>query len=166
MVLGLFNKNSKHKVLTFERVYSAPIDKVWQAWTDPEQVKQWWGPEGVLVPECIIDLRVGGQVRIVMEAGESMGKYQGTRWPLDGTFTEINAPHSFSYEAKSWTEGEEDKSTIDQINTLKLTADGESTKMLFTVTIVKVGPGAKMAAFGMKFGYKAQFDKLSKLLDK
>lgn len=32
------------KEVEFERTYDAPIAKVWQAWTDPESLKKWWGP--------------------------------------------------------------------------------------------------------------------------
>ena len=42
------------------RVLEAPRDKVWQAWTDTEHLKQWWGPKGFVVTHCKIDLRPGG----------------------------------------------------------------------------------------------------------
>jgi uncharacterized protein YndB with AHSA1/START domain len=77
------------KTVEFERTYDAPVDKVWDAWTDPEKLKQWWGPNDVTIPECEVDLRVGGRIYIVMEAGEAMGPIKGTRWPMDGKFTEI-----------------------------------------------------------------------------
>ena len=70
------------KEVKFEREFEAPIQKVWQAWTDPEQLKKWWGPNDVTIPECEVDLKVGGKIRIVMEASEAMGEYAGTRWPM------------------------------------------------------------------------------------
>lgn len=81
MSLQLFRKTQEH---TFERTYAAPIADVWRAWTEPELLRQWWGPEKTTIAECEVDLRVGGQVRIVMVAGEGMGKYAGTRWPRTG----------------------------------------------------------------------------------
>jgi uncharacterized protein YndB with AHSA1/START domain len=36
----------------FERVYDASPETVWKAWTDPEMLKQWWGPDNVSIPEC------------------------------------------------------------------------------------------------------------------
>ena len=104
MMLPLFKKE---KELRFERTYRAPIDAVWKAWTQPELLRGWWGPDKTTIPECEADLRVGGRIYIVMEAGEGMGNYQGTRWPLEGTFTHIEPPHRLVYEARSWTEGEE-----------------------------------------------------------
>jgi uncharacterized protein YndB with AHSA1/START domain len=161
MILQLFRKN---KELTFERTYAAPIADVWEAWTRPELLRQWWGPEKTTVPDCEVDLRMGGRIFIVMEAGEGMGKYQGTRWPLEGTFTQVEAPRRLAYEARSWTEGEQDTTTIEHVNELVLTEDGDRTVVNLRVNINEIGPGAKMAAFGMKWGYKAQLDKLEALL--
>lgn len=155
----------KKRELTFERTYAAPIDAVWKAWTQPELLRQWWGPEKTTIPECEVDLRVGGRIYIVMEAGEAMGKYAGTRWPLEGTFTQIEQPHRLAYEARSWTEGE-DTSHIDHLTELELSEDGDKTALDLRISINEIGPGvkAKLAAFGMKWGYKAQLAKLETLL--
>ena len=157
MILQLFKKT---KELTFERTYEAPVAEVWAAWTRADLLRQWWGPEKTTIPECEVDLREGGRLRIVMEAGEGMGRYQGTRWPMEGTFTTIDEPHRLVYEARSWTEGEEDTSTIEHVNELELSAQGETTVLNLRITITDIGSKAKMAAFGMKWGYKAQLDKL------
>ena len=42
------------------RVFDAPRAKVWQAWTEPARLKQWWGPKGFKVHTCKLDLRPGG----------------------------------------------------------------------------------------------------------
>jgi uncharacterized protein YndB with AHSA1/START domain len=161
MILQLFKKS---KELRFERTYQAPLQTVWAAWTQPEMLRQWWGPEKTFVPECRIDPRVGGEIYVVMEAGEAMGKYQGTRWPMAGTFTRIDVGSGLSYDARSWTEGEEEDSTIHHTNDLTITERDGATTVVLHVVITKIGPKAKMAAFGMKWGYKAQLDKLEKYL--
>jgi len=46
--------------LTISRLIDAPPELVWEAWTDPEYVKRWWGPKGFTSPKCSIDFRVGG----------------------------------------------------------------------------------------------------------
>src|SRR6267378_2706264 len=46
--------------LVITRVFDAPREQVWNAWTDPEQFKKWWGPEHFTAPVSEIDLRVGG----------------------------------------------------------------------------------------------------------
>ena len=52
--------------LHFVRTYAAPRQLVWDAWTDPDQMAQWWGPRGVSTPrESIeLDLRPGGVMRV------------------------------------------------------------------------------------------------------
>ena len=162
MILQLFSKTQEH---TFERTYAAPITDVWQAWTDPALLKQWWGPEKTTVPECEVDLRVGGQIHIVMEATAEMGKYAGTRWPLQGTFTRVEEPHRLTYTATSWTEGEEG-ATINHVNDVELTPQGDNTVVHLRINVTEIGSGlkARLAAYGMKWGYNAQLDKLDALL--
>jgi uncharacterized protein YndB with AHSA1/START domain len=160
-MLQLFKKT---KTLDFERTYAAPADTVWRAWTDASLLRRWWGPDKTTVPECEIELRVGGRIHIVMEAGPEMGKYAGTRWPMTGTFTRIDAGAALAYDARSWTEGEEEGTTIEHTNEVTFTEQGGATVVRLHVTITGIGPKAKMAAFGMKWGYKAQLDKLEQLL--
>ena len=161
MVLQLFKKT---KQLDFERSYPAPPVTVWQAWTDADMLRRWWGPDKTTVPDCEVDPRVGGSIHIVIEAGEAMGKYQGTRWPMAGTFTLVEPQRRLTYDARSWTEGDEDTTTIEHTNDVTFTESGGTTVVRLTVTITRIGPKAKMAAFGMKWGYKAQLDKLDHLL--
>lgn len=52
--------------LTLERVFDAPRDVVWAAWTEPEQLKQWWCPRPWQTPYAEIDLRPGGVFHTVM----------------------------------------------------------------------------------------------------
>jgi uncharacterized protein YndB with AHSA1/START domain len=48
------------KPFVITRVYDAPRTRVWKAWTDPEALKSWWGPQGFKVHTCRVDLRPGG----------------------------------------------------------------------------------------------------------
>ena len=47
--------------LTLERLFDAPRDLVWRAWTDPEQLRKWWAPKPYETAECEMDLRPGGK---------------------------------------------------------------------------------------------------------
>lgn len=152
------------KVVEFERTYDAPAAKVWQAWTEPEQLKRWWGPDNVTIPECEIDLKVGGRIYIVMQADESMGEYAGTRWPMDGKFTKIEPEKELVYEVKAWTEGDEEGTTLEQVHELKFSDEDGRTKITLKVTLNKIGPKAGMAVEGMQYGFNQQFDKLEKYL--
>ena len=56
--------------LVFTRVFNAPVETVWQAWSNPEYVQQWWGPNGFTCPSASIDFRVGGTSLLCMNAPE------------------------------------------------------------------------------------------------
>jgi len=70
--------------LNLVRHYPVAPEKVWRAWTDPQAVRQWWGPgpgEPVAVAE--LDVRVGGRFRIVF------GGAKGTDHEVQGTYEEV-----------------------------------------------------------------------------
>ncbi len=54
--------------LVVERVFDAPRELVWRAWTEPEHFMRWYGPKGFTVPTCEIDFRVGGRRLIGMRS--------------------------------------------------------------------------------------------------
>jgi uncharacterized protein YndB with AHSA1/START domain len=152
------------KELVFERTYDASPETVWQAWTNPEMIKQWWGPNNVTIPECEVDLRVGGKIYIVMEAGEAMGPYKGTKWSMLGKFTVVESNAKLSYTAKGWTEGQKEETIIDQTTELTITEDSAKTKIKIIVAIYNTGPKAGMAVQGMQHGFTQQLDKLNDFL--
>jgi len=60
--------NLEKRDLVITRVFDAPIELVWKAWTDPEYVTRWWGPTGFTSPTCKIDFREGGKYVFHMRA--------------------------------------------------------------------------------------------------
>jgi uncharacterized protein YndB with AHSA1/START domain len=56
------------KPFEITRVFDAPRDRVWKAWTEPERLKRWWGPKGFTVHTCKVDLRPGGTFLYGMKA--------------------------------------------------------------------------------------------------
>jgi uncharacterized protein YndB with AHSA1/START domain len=68
------------------RVFDAPADLIFKAYTTPELIKRWWGFETSEWLVCDVDLRVGGQWRyVIRERGHEVG--------FHGEFREINRPH-------------------------------------------------------------------------
>jgi uncharacterized protein YndB with AHSA1/START domain len=63
--------------LVLDRVLKAPIERVWRAWTDAEQLKQWWCPRPWTTPEAVIDLRPGGRFYTRMEGPDGEGASGG-----------------------------------------------------------------------------------------
>jgi uncharacterized protein YndB with AHSA1/START domain len=68
------------------RTLDAPRDLVWNAWTQPEHLRQWWGPKDFKVVACDIDLRPGGVFHYGLQAPD--GNTMWGKW----TFREIKAP--------------------------------------------------------------------------
>jgi uncharacterized protein YndB with AHSA1/START domain len=156
------------KEVVFEREYDASPEEVWRAWTEAEMLKEWWGPDNVIIPECEVDLRAGGEFYIVMEADEGMGQYKGTRWPMLAKFTIVQPKSKISYDAEAWTEGQNKEETmINQTTELTLTPEGQDkTKLKLRAVVHSTGPGAKMAIEGMQYGFTQQLEKLNKFLKK
>ena len=75
------SKAPMEEALVITRVFDAPREVVWKAWTDPELVKHWWGPQYFTAPVVNIDLRVGGRYLYDMRSPDghdfwSTGTYQ------------------------------------------------------------------------------------------
>lgn len=69
--------------LVVTRVFDAPVEHLWQAWSDPEYVMQWWGPEGFTSPLAHMDFREGGTSLVCMRSPAfETGTYSlvGGRW--------------------------------------------------------------------------------------
>ena len=59
--------NVSRDAVVIERCFDAPVDLVWQMWTDPEHFKAWYGPDGATIPVAKMDVRVGGTRLVCME---------------------------------------------------------------------------------------------------
>ena len=82
--------NASRKVqpvsLQVSRVFSAPRETVFKAWSSAEHVKRWFCPDGYSVPEATVEMRAGGRFEVCMRSPEGM-----EHW-TKGTFTEVVAP--------------------------------------------------------------------------
>jgi len=63
--------NTRDLIIT--RVFAAPVDLVWKAWTDPEYVMRWWGPDYFTSPSAKMDFREGGTSLVCMRAPKDFG---------------------------------------------------------------------------------------------
>jgi uncharacterized protein YndB with AHSA1/START domain len=61
---------AKKRDLVVTRLFDAPLSLVWQAWSDPEYVMQWWGPEGFTSSLAQIDFREGATSLVCMSSPE------------------------------------------------------------------------------------------------
>jgi uncharacterized protein YndB with AHSA1/START domain len=68
--------NASPDAVVIERSIDAPVNLVWQMWTDPEHFKAWYGPAGAVIPVAKMDVRVGGTRLICMEVQSPNGPMQ------------------------------------------------------------------------------------------
>jgi uncharacterized protein YndB with AHSA1/START domain len=129
---------------TITRVYEAPRELVWRAWTDPEHMAAWFGPRGITTPRSTItvDLRPGGAFEFTMVSDDD-----GTEYPSGGTFVEVQAP-----ERLVWRDRD-----IDLLVTVTFSDLGDRTEMTCHV----VGETGGAEAYD---GWSTMFDKLGELV--
>ena len=84
---AVFTFPTDHEIL-ITRVFDAPADLVFDAWTMPDLVKRWWAGDRGVVTEATVDLRIGGRWRWVMVANG------GFEVSFSGEFLEIERPAS------------------------------------------------------------------------
>jgi len=71
----IISKKIEVHSLVITRLFDAPIDKVWKAWTDAEYAMKWWGPKGYTSPSAKIDFKVGGKYLLCMRSPEGKDFY-------------------------------------------------------------------------------------------
>ena len=139
--------------ITIRRVYDAPRRLVWDAWTDPEQLAQWWGKRGWSTPASSIalDLRPGGVFRLT-----SISDEDGTQMPMEGVFREVVEPERLVFEEpaeEAWHGG--------AVSTLTLTDLGDGrTEMVLRATVHASDDLRRTAEAGMN----SALDRLAELL--
>lgn len=70
---GFMIDTSKTYDVVVTRVFDAPVEQVWKAWSESDQVMRWWGPTGFTSPLAKMDFRVGGKSLVCMRAPKEFG---------------------------------------------------------------------------------------------
>ena len=116
-------RSSPATTLRLTRTFAAPRKKVFRAWTEPEALKKWWGPEGYATPLAEVDLRVGGRYRLGMRKLP-----KGNLFYLVGTYREVRPPEKLVY---TWVwEGQPDLG--ETLVTVEFRDLGDATEVVLT----------------------------------
>lgn len=142
--------------VTLSRVYDAPREVVFGAWTDPEQLACWWGPKMFTNPVCEVDARPGGQLRIVMRGPD------GSDYPMRGEFREVLAPERLSF--TSMALDAQGATVIDGFTTVLFAAEGGKTRLTVIARGKALAPVAIQYLQGMEMGWSMSLEKLAELL--
>jgi uncharacterized protein YndB with AHSA1/START domain len=112
---------SSEHTLRMSRVFDAPREEVFRAWTDPVELARWWGPGEFTCPQADVDLRPGGAYRLVMQPAE------GEAMVLGGTYRDVQPPERLVYTWK-WESGWPDPTEL--VVTVEFRDLGERTEVL------------------------------------
>ena len=91
------SQHSKNNEIHLVRFYDASLSAVWNAWTDPVQAAEWWGPRGFTITNHHKDLRVGGQWHYTMHGPAIEGK-EGVDYPNIATYLEVEKEAKLVYD--------------------------------------------------------------------
>jgi len=138
--------------IVMTRVFDAPRELVFEAFTKPELLTRWFGPHGWSLVVCEVDVRVGGTFRFVLRGPD--GKDMGMR----GVYREIVAP-----ERSVHMESFDDYPGESQVTTVLSENDGKTT---LTVTVLYHSKEVRDIVInsGMEHGAAESYDKLAELL--
>jgi uncharacterized protein YndB with AHSA1/START domain len=154
----------KSEALIIERIFDALRAKVWKAWSDPDQVKRWWGPKDFTAPFVQIDLRVGGKYLYCMRSPEGKD-YWGTGIYLEIVPLEkIVATDSFADEKGNVVPAANYGMIGDWPLELTVTVTFEDQDKKTKMTLYHVGLPAGENRDMCREGWNQSFDKLAKSL--
>ena len=137
-------------MLRIERTFAAPAEEVFDAWTSPEVMRRWFHPAPDWdTPDAMVDLRVGGKVRVVMRRPD------GREMEAQGEYTLIDRPRRL---VSTWTFGD-DPSNEQLIELFFAESEGST-----TVVMVNSGISTDDRRNAQDSGWRGCLDELERVL--
>ena len=134
------------------RIFDAPRELVFKAWTDPKHMIRWWGPHRFTNSACEMDVRVGGTWHIVMRGPN------GVDYPCRGVYREI-----VELERLVFTNNAEDTAgnlLLEGLTTVTFEDYGGKTKLTLQTRAVGLVPDAPSMLAGMEMGWTQSLERL------
>ncbi len=135
------------------REFDAPRELVFQAWTDPKHLAQWWGPKGFTNPVCEWDVRPGGKIYDVMRAPN------GDRYPMGGEFREIVPPEKLVFACGALDENGD--LLFEFLHTVTFTGRKGKTKLTMHSRVTMTTAGANRYIGGFETGMTLSLERLA-----
>jgi uncharacterized protein YndB with AHSA1/START domain len=155
MPTATFTLNKNKLEVEIERVFNAPIEKVWKAHFDPELVTQWWGPRFLETKVETLEAKKGGKWRIL-----HLEKEGREHW-FSGEFKVVDAPHKF---VRTFVYEPASDHVITETTYLESTPDGR-TKLRTISKFPSEEALNGMVNSGMEFGARESLERLSELVE-
>jgi uncharacterized protein YndB with AHSA1/START domain len=138
------------------RMINAPVDRVFDAWIDPVQLAQWWGPRGFTNPVCEVDPRPGGKMRIDMRAPD------GTVYPMIGVIEIVERPRRLVFTSAALDK--DGKALFEVLTTVTFSELSGQTEVTVWAKASKVSGIAAQYLTGMNEGWNQSLDRLGELV--
>lgn len=149
------------RTLTTTRLFDAPRELVFKAWTDQKQLAQWFPPDGFSA-DCELDVRPGGSLRIDMKGEDpALGpEFVGKVFPGKGVYKEVvaNERLSFTFDAPA------EEGVLSLLMTVLFESQGRKTKLTIHQTADTVAAYDDLIKIGASEGLRQSLDKLTLLL--
>lgn len=138
--------------LVITRIINAPRELVFDVWTNPEHVRQWWSPKGFTNPVVDWDAKPGNSLLVHMKGPD------GVIYPMDGEFVEVIRPEKLVLIAGALNN--EGKRMFEVLTTVTFEDIGGKTKLTLSASPSKITPEAAQHLAGMSIGWSQSLDKL------
>ncbi len=148
-------EKDKSSEIRITRVYDAPVKAVWEAWTDPAQVAQWWGPRGFTLTTHSKDLRAGGNWTYTMHGPD------GVDYPNTTHYLEVEKYSKLVYDHGA----NDDQPALFRVTVLFSESKGK-TKMEMSMALPTPEAAEETRKFIKKAGGDATWDRLAEYLAK
>ncbi|MDQ6703478.1 MAG: SRPBCC domain-containing protein [Pseudomonadota bacterium] len=149
-------ENVAKREVVITRVFEAPREFVFKAWTDPKHMARWWGPMGFTNPICELDARVGGAWRIVMRSPA------GIEYPCGGVYREMVDPERLVF--TNIATDNEGNPVLDGLTAVIFAEHGGKTKLTLQTRAVAVVAHAAAHLEGMEAGWTQSLERLAEEL--
>jgi uncharacterized protein YndB with AHSA1/START domain len=146
---------SKSNEIKIIRVYDAPVEAVWDAWTDPEQVARWWGPRGFTLTTHSKDLRPGGHWTYTMHGPD------GTDYPNSTFYHEVEEHKKLVYDHGA----NDDRPPLFRVTALFAETNGKTT-LDMTMALATPEAAEETRKFIKAAGGNSTWDRLAEYLEK
>jgi uncharacterized protein YndB with AHSA1/START domain len=139
------------------RIFDAPRERVFEAWTRAEHLEKWFGPKGFVITDCESDPRPGGVFRLCMRA-----PWGGAYWAR-GEYREVVPPERLVIACT--LDDELGTSRLEEIINVAFEQSGSRTRLLLNSTARGVGAAAAKMLAGLQKGWTQTVDRLGVLLN-
>ena len=145
------------KQMQVVRFFNAPVDLVFQMWTNREYLERWWGPENFRSKVDEMDVTEGGRIRITMKDPN------GELLLLEGFFKEILAPSKIVFVTSKVDEN--GKRELEALHTILITEAEGKTKLSLEVRIINLTESSLNLCQQMELGWGQSLDKMSESIN-